>query len=162
MSIRSTLRAVLILVAGTARLALAEASAPSDSSHAVVRVAAVRVDSSRHTLVLRTGPWDVPRTVGGYNEMVHDANTEPAQQAFSWPVTGWVRGVKLRVLASDGSELSRGLIHHLNVVNFGRRHLFYAIPERLMSIGRETEDIRLPASVGVPVTAGVPMAINFA
>ena len=44
---------------------------------------------------------------------------------FVWPVDGWVRGVKLRIVDKGGHPISRRLVHHINVVNFGRRQLFY-------------------------------------
>jgi hypothetical protein len=78
---------------------------------------------------------------------------------FTFPVDGWLRGVKLRLTDKSGKVLSRRLIHHINVVNFSRRQLFYPVPERIIALGQETEDIRLPATVGIPVNSSMPMAL---
>jgi hypothetical protein len=81
---------------------------------------------------------------------------------FKWPVDGWIRGVALRIYDESGKSYSRRLVHHINVINFGRRQLFYAIPERMLALGEETEDIRVPATIGMPVTSGWPMAVIVA
>ena len=78
---------------------------------------------------------------------------------FTWPVDGWVRGVKLRIMDKAGHPISRRLVHHINVVNFGRRQLFYPAAERIIALGQETEDIRLPATVGIPVASNMPMGL---
>lgn len=128
----------------------------------------VRIDSVRHLVIVRSGPWDVPKSEGGHDHAHMDmdmsdgvAMEEAPQQAFTWPVNGWVRGVALRILGPDGRPLPRSLLHHINVINFGRRELFYPEAEQLIGIGRETPDTRLPASIGIPVTAGSPMAVKF-
>jgi hypothetical protein len=81
---------------------------------------------------------------------------------FNWPVNGWIRGVRLRVTDRTGRLLSSRLIHHINVINFGRRQLFYPIPERMIALGEETGDIRVPATIGIPVSASMPMAMIVA
>ena len=78
---------------------------------------------------------------------------------FTFPVDGWLRGVRLRITDPSGKLLSRRFIHHVNVINFGRRQLFYPVPELIVALGQETEDIHLPATVGVPVTSAMPMAM---
>ncbi|MGH7593750.1 MAG: hypothetical protein ACRELE_07865 [Gemmatimonadales bacterium] len=120
----------------------------------------VRVDSDRHTVSLTGGRYDIEPAM---NEMPGMPMGMMVMQAssllrFTWPVTGWIRGVRLRIFDENGKPLSRKLVHHINVVNFGRRQLFYAIPERMIAMGEETEDIRVPATVGIPVAAGMPMA----
>ncbi|HEY3934617.1 MAG TPA: hypothetical protein VGL65_08355 [Gemmatimonadales bacterium] len=120
----------------------------------------VRVNGSQHTVTLVGGQYDIAPAM---NEMPGMPMGMMQMQSssllrFTWPVSGWIRGVRLRITDTDGKPLSRKLVHHINVVNFGRRQLFYAIPERMIAMGEETEDIRVPATVGIPVTAGMPMA----
>ncbi|HEY4322260.1 MAG TPA: hypothetical protein VGM77_13925 [Gemmatimonadales bacterium] len=120
----------------------------------------VKVDSAAHTVTLTGGRYDI---AAGAEEMPGMPMGMMKMQTssllrFTWPVTGWIRGVRLRLYDAAGKPVSRKLVHHINVVNFGRRQLFYAIPERMIAMGEETEDIRIPATVGIPVTADWPMA----
>jgi hypothetical protein len=120
----------------------------------------VKVDSAQHTVTLTGGLYDIPPGVDEMPGMPMGMMQMSGSSLlpFSWPVDGWVRGVRLRLFGIDGKPLSRKLVHHINVVNFGRRQLFYAIPERMIAMGEETEDIRVPATVGIPVSAHTPMA----
>jgi hypothetical protein len=130
------------------------------SSPAVEHGLVVTVDSARHTVTLIGGSYDIAPAM---NEMPGMPMGMMQMQGssllrFTWPVTGFLRGVRLRIVDDAGKPLSRKLVHHINVVNFGRRQLFYPIPERIIAMGEETEDIRIPATIGIPVTAQTPMA----
>src|SRR5690606_19511375 len=72
------------------------------------------------------------------------------------------RGFRLEVTDGDGNPLDRRLIHHLNVVNYDRRQLFYPAVERTLAIGQETEDIILPATIVVPISRGTRMCLIVA
>jgi len=120
----------------------------------------VRVDSARHLVIVTVSPIDVAGGSGsGHHAMMEGNGGELPLLRFNWPVDGWTRGVSMRLTAKDGTQLNRRLVHHINVVNFSRRQLFYPIAERMIAMGQETEDIRLPASVGIPVTAGMSMGV---
>lgn len=121
----------------------------------------VRLDSTSHEVVIAAGSWDVPPNNSSYGAM-HEGHLDAPTARFTWPVSGWVRGVRLVVRDRNGRELPRTLLHHLAVVNFGRRQLLKPTPERLIAFGAETDDMRLPASVGIPVEAGMPMAMTLA
>ncbi|HEY4100863.1 MAG TPA: hypothetical protein VGM20_08305 [Gemmatimonadales bacterium] len=129
---------------------------PASVEHGLI----VRVNSSQHTVTLIGGQYDIAPATDEMPGMPMGMMKMQSSSLlrFTWPVTGWVRGVRLRIVDADGKPLSRKLVHHINVVNFGRRQLFYAIPERMIAMGEETEDIRVPATVGIPVTTGMPMA----
>lgn len=120
----------------------------------------VKVDSVRHTVTLIGGRYDIAPAMEEMPGMPMGMMKMESSSLlrFNWPVTGWVRGVKLRITDATGKLLPRRLVHHINVVNFGRRQLFYAIPERMIAMGEETEDIMVPATVGIPVSANMPMA----
>ncbi len=132
----------------------------------------VRVDSARHEVILTAGAYDLDAgggdnhpgmAMGGMTGMGMDAMMPGMSVSglleFDWPVDGWARGVRLKIVDGKGNPLPRRLIHHVNVVNFARRQLLYPMPERMIAMGQETEDIHLPASVGIPVRAGMPMAL---
>ncbi|HEX3928379.1 MAG TPA: hypothetical protein VHW65_10305 [Gemmatimonadales bacterium] len=129
----------------------------------------VRVDSSRHEVILTAGPYDLPAghapaaghgmagmSMGDMSDM---AMVSSGLLEFTWPVDGWAHGVKLRVFDQAGHPLSHRFIHHINIVNFARRQLFYSAPERMIALGQETEDVHLPATIGIPVASTMPMAM---
>ena len=118
---------------------------------------AVTVDSSAHTVTLTAGSFMI-EAGGAHADHGGHGDGEPLMR-FRWPVDGWMRGVRLTIHDGEGRPLDRRLVHHINVVNFDRRQLFYEAPERILALGQETEDIVLPRSVGVPVEAGSAMAI---
>lgn len=145
--------AVLMAVPGGRSIA---AQLPSDSL-----VAHVRVDSSRHEVLVSAGPWrraPMSDDMMAMPGMHHVA----AAATFNWPVGGWVRGLRFRARTRDGHDVPRSALHHLALVNLGRRDLFYQIPERMFEMGGETGDIVLPGSVAIPVAAGTPMVLTIA
>lgn len=117
----------------------------------------VAVDSSRHQVVLTAGPYDLTPVSRG--QMVAMHHTPQPVLRFTWPVNGWLRGSHLVITDSAGRPLDHRLIHHLNLINFSRRQLIYPLYERLLALGEETGDISLPRTVGVPVSAGMPMGL---
>jgi hypothetical protein len=111
-------------------------------------------------VILTVSPIDVAGGQGSaHHAGMHGNGGELPLLRFNWPVDGWTRGVSMRLIGKDGKPLSRRLVHHINVVNFARRQLFYPVAERMIALGQETEDIRLPASVGIPVSAGMAMGV---
>lgn len=121
----------------------------------------VAIDSAARTVTLTAGPFTIAGAhddPGGHGAHGH-AGTPAPVLPFSWPVDGWLRGAKLSLTDRGGSPLPRRLVHHINVVNFARRQLFYPAVERTLAMGQETQDIRLPATVGIPVSPGMPMGM---
>ena len=120
----------------------------------------VAVDSAHHTVTLTGGRYDLDPAMDEMPDMPMGMMKMQVSSLlhFTWPVTGWVRGVRLRIYDASGKSLPRRLVHHINVINFARRQLFYAVPERMIAMGQETQDIRVPATIGIPVSAGMPMA----
>ncbi len=148
---KSSYRIAFVLAVLTAAFATARGAAQ----------VTVRVDSSHHQVIVVVGPWDVPGAAPGASGP-HAGHTEAPTVRFVWPVDGWVHGVRLRILDARGTVLSRRLIHHVQLINFSRRELEYPAAERLAGFGGETDDLHLPASIGVPVSAGMAMAIATA
>jgi hypothetical protein len=118
----------------------------------------VTVDSAAHVVRIAAGRFMVA-AASGHQDSGHGHGEGVPLMRFRWPVDGWLRGVHLTVTDGSGRVLPRRLAHHINVVNFDRRQLLYPAPERIFALGQETEDIELPKSVGVPVTAGSEMAL---
>jgi hypothetical protein len=115
---------------------------------------AVRVDSAHHRVVITAGPYRLPPNAPGLHaEMDHEPEDLLVQE-FAWPITTWIRGFRLEVVDPSGRQLPRSLMHHMSMMNFDRREVVYPIVERLLGAGRETGDIVLPRTAGVPVTAG--------
>lgn len=137
---------------------------PDGGPDATVRIT---VDSARHTVTIVSGPHQVPgmtpaqlkaalddpEPMGG-----HHGGMEPFR-TFDWPVDGWLRAVSMRLTDGQGREAPSRLIHHLNLISLDRRQLFYDMPERVIAIGQETGEIRLPASIGNPVRKGTHMGL---
>ena len=71
----------------------------------------------------------------------------------------WLRGFDAVVMDSAGRPLSRSLLHHINLLHFGRRQLLHPILERTLAAGQETEAVHLPKGIGVRVETGAPMGL---
>lgn len=117
----------------------------------------VKVDSAAHQVILTAGPFNVPAMAEG--PMMHMQHMAAPVLRFAWPVNGWLRGAHLELRDGSGQVIDARMVHHLNLINFGRRQLFYHAFERLLALGTETGDISLPKTVGVPVSAGMPMGL---
>lgn len=136
-------------------LALLGAPSPPMATHPDSGVR-VEVDSSRHEVSIVTEPYDLqPLPAGGMAALMRNV-VEPVHR-FRWPVDGWLRGSRLVITDSAGRPIDQRLVHHVNLINFSRRQLFYPLYERLLALGEETGEIHLPRTVGVPVTAGSTM-----
>ena len=126
--------------------------------------ATVQVDSSKREVVVTAGPFDVAAMPPGMKhedmEMMEDHNTPLIR--FDWPVTGWIRGFRVEVEDANGKPIDRRLIHHLIGVNFDRRQLLYPAIERIFGIGRETEDMYVPRTIGVPMKSGLRLGMYMA
>jgi hypothetical protein len=138
---------VAMLVQCAPLCASSTSSAAGDSLRA-----GVTVDRSRHEVSVTAGPFNVPAAGGMLKYMTMSDDT--LVQSFAWPVDGWYRGFRLEVLDGDGNPVARHVLHHLTVVNFDRRQLLYPIADRLAAVGRETADVSMPRSVGMPMTVG--------
>jgi len=135
----------------------AERPAPPDGQTAV----SVRVDSARGLVVVEAGPFDVPPSTadahgpGGHAE--HE-QTSPLIR-FGWPLDGWYRGFRVRLVDQSGEPLPDGILHHVIGVNFDRRQVVYPVPERFLGVGTETRDILLPKRFGIPIERGADLGV---
>jgi hypothetical protein len=137
-------------------------AAQAPSADTTVPPIAVRVDSSRHRVVLTAGPFRLPAEAPEMAHMAMDMNMNMASmegivlQRFNWPMECWLRGLRLQLVDARGHVLPRKLLHHLIIVNFGRRQLIYPAAERVMGMASEIDsgDISVPRSVGLPMLEG--------
>src|SRR5579862_9574498 len=97
-------------------------SGPIRPAHATEHGLRVRVDSSAHTVLLTAGTYDLSPAMADMPDMPMGMMQMDMSSLlrFNWPVTGWIRGVRLRIFDENGKPLSRKLVHHINVINFGR------------------------------------------
>jgi len=151
--------------AGPLAVLAALAAPPRDS----VPQMRVRVDSSRHEVVVLAGPFRVPPSPPDMDHMMmmdgsdHDMDMNmplTPVQTFDWPVTGWMHGFKVELVDGEGRVLPQRLMHHLIAVNFSRRQFIYPAVERLMGVGEESDhDVNIPKSIGVPLTPGQEIGV---
>ena len=124
----------------------------------------VTVDSSRKELVITAGPFDLPNMppMEDHGMMDLGMSHDTPLQRFEWPIDGWLRGFELELVDSQGKPVPRDVIHHMIMVNFSRRMLLYPASERLMGAGTETEDIKVPKTIGVPMKPGMELGMYVA
>lgn len=138
-----------MLLALLSVLALPQVTSPAVS---------IRVDSAHHQVIIAAGPF----SVAGGEHAHHHGGHGPVLLPFAWPVGGWLRGVMIDLVDRDGRAVPRRLLHHLNIVNLDRRQLVLPTYERLLAVGQETGDLRLPAGIGVPIAREARMALLVA
>lgn len=144
-----------------AMLLAAQTASPLQAAEPTVRLA---VDSSHRVVHIEAGPFAVAGApqmdAMAHQHGGHHVGGEPTPfLPFRWPTDGWLRGVSLRITDAQGRALPRALIHHVNVINLDRRQLLYPAAERTIALGQETEDIHLPATVGIPIHSGTSMGL---
>jgi hypothetical protein len=115
----------------------------------------VQVDSVRHEITLTAGHIHIPGGTG-YGHEHAETNVH-----FVWPAGGWARGYRIDIVDSLGHLLPRDVLHHAGIANLDRRTLPYPVAERLLAAGRETPAMMLPASMGIPLSAGQHMVLYY-
>lgn len=150
-----TLRAVTRLPLGAALGVTLLSWSPSRPAVPPDAQRGVHVDSARHLVVITIGPFAVPTAPPVMSHMaMHMEGGDSLVKRIYWPMTTLLQGLRMEILDASGHPLPRRLIHHLNLVNFDRRQLVYPLAERMMGFGQETEDVAVPRSIGLPITAG--------
>jgi hypothetical protein len=138
-------------------LLLAASAATADSVPPHVDV---RRDDHRHELIVTIGPFNIPASMPMLDmDMMTMHQDEALLGRFVWPSTASFHAVRLSVATENGTALPRRLLHHTYMVNFDRRQLVFPIAERPFSFGEETEDLKAPATIGVPMVGGQRLGI---
>lgn len=119
----------------------------------------VTVDSARHEVKVRAGPFFLPNMPKMDHHAMMDmgAGHNTPVYHFAWPVEGWMRGFKSGVEDGQGRPLPKDLMHHMIGVNYSRRQAIYPAAERLFGAGQETADVTVPATIGVPMSPGMDL-----
>jgi hypothetical protein len=97
----------------------------------------------------------MPSGVDGH--AAHEHVMPRYSEEFIWPVNGFGRGFTLQLTDSAGHAVTRRALHHIVIENKGRRQLMMPVSERLLAAGRETGNLMLPSSIGLPLAVGSPM-----
>jgi hypothetical protein len=124
----------------------------------------VSVDSSRHELIISSGPYDLPNMPPMDHHAMMDLGMshDTKLQRFEWPVDGWFRGFRVELTDAKGNRVPGHVMHHMIMVNFSRRQLLYSAAERLMGTGTETEAVTVPKTIGVPMKPGMKLGMYIA
>jgi len=113
-------------------------------------------DESRGELVLEMNPIDIPAGSADHEGMI----VTPIQRV-DVPVTGFVSGFRVEAVDANGTILPIARLHHLNVIDPGRRELFAPIALRLLAASKETGSPSVnPMLVGMPLWEGQRLLIK--
>lgn len=118
----------------------------------------VSVDSGRHEVVVAAGPFDLP-SMAGHHHGDDESMMLKFNATFVWPVQAMVRGFSFELRDVEGKKRSQRVLHHLNLINYSRRQLLLPIKERVLGVGRETRDLMLPQTIGMPIDQGSRMKL---
>ena len=125
------------------------------------------VDSAHDTVIISLGPCRVPALgamdmgrMSGMAMMTHGPGHEDVRVHFRWPADVWMRSFDLQLLDAAGHRLNQPTtMHHMELLNFDRRQLVYPLVERVFGMGEETGGAAIPKTVGLPLDAGMDMAL---
>lgn len=116
----------------------------------------VTVDVSVAQVVVTIGPLDVA------TGMHYHQDSPDEHVGFTWPADGWIQGYRIDLVDASGHFLPHMMLHHVGVADLSRRQLASPIALRLFAVGHETEPVRLPSWMGVPVSAGEELITYYA
>jgi hypothetical protein len=125
------------------------------------------VDSARHVVVVTLGPCRVPALgamdmpgMSKMEMMVHGPGNEDVRVHFRWPADVWMRSFDLQLFDQDHHRLNQPTtMHHMELLDFDRRQVLYPMVERVFGLGEETSGAKVPKSIGLPLDAGMDMAL---
>lgn len=130
------------------------------------------VDSAHDTVIITLGPCRVPAlgamdmggmgmgAMSGMAMTSHGPGHEDVRVHFRWPADVWMRSFDLQLLDAEGRRLNQPTtMHHMELLNFDRRQLVYPMVERVFGMGEETSAAAIPKTVGLPLDAGMDMAL---
>ncbi|WP_420635173.1 hypothetical protein [Candidatus Palauibacter sp.] len=105
-------------------------------------------DPGRKELAVVLGPIDLPALSSHHMEQL------PVQEG-TVPFDMTIRGYRTHIIDRDGNPVPRAVLHHMNLLDPGRRELFLPIMLRVLAASHETPPIRLPGWLfGIPMRSG--------
>ena len=125
------------------------------------------VDQVKHAVVITLGPCVVPALgtmdMPGMSNMAmmgHGPGHEDVRVHFRWPASVWMRSFDLKLFDQNHQRLNQPTtMHHMELLNFDRRQVIYPMVERVFGLGEETGSAKVPKSIGLPLDAGMDMAL---
>src|SRR4029450_2816435 len=93
--------------------------------------ASLTTDTKERVVTITMGPFTIPAGGPGMHHGKMSAHETPTVYV-TWPVEGWFHAYDVELRDSTGQKLSRKNIHHLSMVNLGRRQLIYPAYERIL------------------------------
>lgn len=143
-----------------ATMLAAAALAPCSASRPTLTV---EHDPRARHVVIGSPTVELPAPTPGTSQSAYHAHALATPiTPFTWPVNGWARGFRLRLLDCAGGELGKSRLHHAVVLHLGRRELFHPIYQRIMAFTQESEALELPRSVGIRLVAGDSLGLLIA
>jgi hypothetical protein len=92
--------------------------------------------------------------------MEHGPGHEDVRVHFRWPADVWMRSFDLKLFDKHHQRLNQPTtMHHMELLNFDRRQVIYHMVERVFGMGEETGGAKVPKSIGLPLEAGMDMAL---
>jgi hypothetical protein len=119
--------------------------------------ASLTTDTKSRVVTITMGPFTIPAGGPGMHHGKMSAHETPTVYV-TWPVEGWFHAYEVEVRDSTGTRLSRRMLHHLSMVNLGRRQLIYPAYERLLGASQEVSSFKAPKSIGIPMEPGMRLA----
>jgi hypothetical protein len=126
--------------------------APADGASAA---ATARVVDRGDELLLEYGPIALPARAS------HDDVRQPPTLQFALPADGWMRGYAVELVDEGGKRVPQRVLHHMNLVERGRRDLFTNAMARIAAAGAETGPVILPRVVGLRGARGDTLAMTL-
>ena len=127
------------------------------------------VDSAKHAVIITLGPCVVPALgamdmpgmgMSDMEMMEHGPGHEDVRVHFRWPADVWMRSFDLKLFDKNHQRLNQPTtMHHMELLNFDRRQVIYHMVERVFGMGEETGGAKVPKSIGLPLEAGMDMAL---
>ena len=123
---------------------------PMDEAPPRTSTESIRIvdDPERQELTVILGPIDLPALSS------HNIEQLPVQEG-TIPFDMTIHGYRTHVVDMHGEPVPRVVIHHMNLLDPGRRELFLPIMLRVLAASHETPSISFPGWLfGIPMRAG--------
>lgn len=139
-----------VVPAVCAQAAHAGHAGSSEGGRPTTSTASIRVvdDPERKELAVILGPIDLPARSS------HHMAQLPVQEGVV-PFDLTIRGYRTHIIDGDGEPVPRAVLHHMNLLDPGRRELFLPIMLRVLAASHETRPVSLPGWLfGIPMKGG--------
>jgi hypothetical protein len=147
-----------VLVAGVIMI-VTMAGSPPLPPHTEALPAIPGADSSLVRLATDPGARELEIVIGPVYLSARTPGYRVPIQLVRIPFGGTLHGFSWRITDGAGRELSRDLLHHVNILDPDQRDLFSNTARRVLAAGRETDAQAFPAIVGYPFAEGTRLLV---